>query len=248
MRTYAPVTLLLLLALLAGCSRTVLVPVPPRVDLSTYRTVGIVEFASNSERAINAHATRQFQEQIQAAQPGTRFIELGDRQALLAAVGGRQLDIDAFRKIGEKYGVAARRRRSVPRRHRLFGAAHGREDRRPAKARRRRAHGGERRYLQQTDGDRERRQRVEQLGMGQAATRQRQRLSRARRERQREQIESARRDGAGPGLPADARFPAELGPPARAIVRPRQAGLFSSGKALCFSSCAKFVSDDESTS
>jgi len=107
MRTYAPVTLLLLLALLAGCSRTVLVPVPPRVDLSTYRTVGIVEFASNSERAINAHATRQFQEQIQAAQPGTRFIELGDRQALLAAVGGRQLDIDAFRKIGEKYGVAA---------------------------------------------------------------------------------------------------------------------------------------------
>ena len=107
MRTYASVTLLLLLALLSGCSRSVLVPVPPRVDLSTYRTVGIVEFASNSERAIDAHATRRFQEQIQAAQPGTRFIELGDRQALLAAVGGRQLDIDAFRKIGEKYGVAA---------------------------------------------------------------------------------------------------------------------------------------------
>src|SRR5258708_5560377 len=107
MRTYAPVTLLLLLALLAGCSRTVLVPVPPRVDLSTYRTVGIVEFASNSERAINAHATRQFQEQIQAAQPGTRFIELGNREAVLAAVGGKQLDVDAFRRIGEKYGVAA---------------------------------------------------------------------------------------------------------------------------------------------
>ena len=107
MRTYAPITLLLLLALLSGCSRTMLVPVPPRMDLRTYGTVGIVEFASNSERAVNAHATRQFQEQVQAAQPGTRFIDLGDRQTLLAAIGGRQLDVDALKKIGEKYGVAA---------------------------------------------------------------------------------------------------------------------------------------------
>jgi len=107
MRTYAPIKLLLLLALLSGCSRTMLVPVPPRMDLRTYGTVGIVEFASNSERAINAHATRQFQEQVQAAQPGTRFIDLGDRQTLLAAIGGRQLDVDALKKIGEKYGVAA---------------------------------------------------------------------------------------------------------------------------------------------
>jgi len=107
MRTYAPITLLLLLALLSGCSRTMLVPVPARVDLRTYGTVGIVEFASNSERAVNAHATRQFQEQVQAAQPGTRFIDLGDRQTLLAAIGGRQLDVDALKNIGEKYGVAA---------------------------------------------------------------------------------------------------------------------------------------------
>ena len=107
MRRYAGFTLLLLLAMLAGCSKTMLVSVPPRMDLSSYGTLGIVEFASNSERAINARATRQFQEHIQAAQPGTRFIELGNREALLAAVGGRQLDGDALRKVGEKYGVAA---------------------------------------------------------------------------------------------------------------------------------------------
>ena len=77
------------------------------MDLRTYGTVGIVEFASNSERAINAHATRQFQEQIQAAQPGTRFIELGDRDTVLAAVGARQLDPTVLRKIGERYGIAA---------------------------------------------------------------------------------------------------------------------------------------------
>jgi hypothetical protein len=107
MRTYAGFTLLLSLVMLWGCSSTVLVPVPPRMDLKTYETLGIVEFASNADRSINVHATRKFQEQIQAAQPGTRFIELGSREAVLAAVGGRQLDADALRKIGEKYGVAA---------------------------------------------------------------------------------------------------------------------------------------------
>ena len=107
MRTYAGFTLLLSLAMLWGCSRTVLVPVPPRMDLNGYGTLGIVEFASNSDRTIDARATRQFQEQIQAAQPGTRFIELGNREAVLAAAGGRQLDAAALRKIGEKYGVAA---------------------------------------------------------------------------------------------------------------------------------------------
>jgi hypothetical protein len=35
------------------------------------------------------------------------LIELGGREAVLAAVGARQLDAVALRKIGEKYGVAA---------------------------------------------------------------------------------------------------------------------------------------------
>src|ERR1051325_8065962 len=96
----------LLFVVLSGCSRTVLVPVPPRMDLGGYGTVGIVQFTSNAERAVNAHATRQFQEQIQAAQPGTRFIELGERQEVLAAIGARQVDADALRTIGHKYGVA----------------------------------------------------------------------------------------------------------------------------------------------
>ena len=79
MRKYAGLTLLLPLAMLWGCASTVLVPVPTRIDLKSYGTVGIVEFASNSDRSINASATRQFQERIQAAQPGTRFVELGNR-------------------------------------------------------------------------------------------------------------------------------------------------------------------------
>ena len=100
-------TLLLSLAMLSGCSSTVLVAVPARMDLKGYATLGIVEFASNAERTVNAHATRQFQEQVQAAQPGTRFIELGSRAALLAGLGSKQLDAPALRKLGQKYGVDA---------------------------------------------------------------------------------------------------------------------------------------------
>ncbi|HYY59775.1 MAG TPA: hypothetical protein VE756_00130 [Burkholderiales bacterium] len=107
MNRFVGVGLLVAFALLGACSRTVVVPVPPRVDLRGYSSIGIVEFDSNSERAISARATRQFQEQIQAAQPGTRFIELGERQALLASVGARRLDAPTLRKIGQQYGVAA---------------------------------------------------------------------------------------------------------------------------------------------
>ena len=100
-------TSLLALALLAGCSRTVLVPVPPRVDLRSLGTLGVVEFESNAGPALEARATRDFQARIHGAQPGTRLVELGSRQAVLAAVGARQFDAEALRRIGAKYGVDA---------------------------------------------------------------------------------------------------------------------------------------------
>jgi len=99
----------LVVAILCGCSgsRTVLVPVPPRVDLKPYGTVGIIDFSSNAERATSLHATRQFQEQVQEAQPGTRFLELGSRDAVLSAVGAKELDPATLRKIGQMYKVNA---------------------------------------------------------------------------------------------------------------------------------------------
>ena len=99
----AAISIVLLLA--ACASRTVLVAVPPRMELKSYGPVGIVDFAG--DRAAASRATRQFQEQVQAAQPGTPFIELGERETVLAAIGARQLDPAALRKIGEKYGVRA---------------------------------------------------------------------------------------------------------------------------------------------
>jgi len=109
MRRPAVFALLLSLAMLWGCSssRTVLVNVPPRMDLKSYGMLGIVEFASNANSAINARATREFLSHVHSAQPGTRIVELGSREAALAAVGAKQLDADALRRIGEKYGVEA---------------------------------------------------------------------------------------------------------------------------------------------
>jgi hypothetical protein len=99
--------LLLSLGIFSGCTSSVLVRVPPRMDMKAYETTGILDFASNADATINQYATQQFQQQLQAAQPGTRFIELGARESILAAVGAKQLDADAIRKIGQKYGVTA---------------------------------------------------------------------------------------------------------------------------------------------
>jgi hypothetical protein len=103
------ITILALLALFLGaCAQpTVLVTVPPRMELARYPVLGIVDFTSAPERELGARAARQFVEHLQAGQPGTRFIELGERDALLASVGSRQLDPRTLKKIGEKHGVAA---------------------------------------------------------------------------------------------------------------------------------------------
>jgi hypothetical protein len=107
MRKFLGLMLPLLSLVLWGCSHTVVVPVPPRVDLHSYGTLGLVEFASNSNPAISAQTTREFESRVQSAQPGTRIVDLGNRDALLASVGSRQFDQSTLRKIGAKYGVDA---------------------------------------------------------------------------------------------------------------------------------------------
>jgi hypothetical protein len=77
MRQYAAFLMLWSLTILWGCSNTILVTVPPRMDLRNYGTLGIVEFSSNSDPAINSYATQQFQEHVQGAYPGTPILELG---------------------------------------------------------------------------------------------------------------------------------------------------------------------------
>jgi hypothetical protein len=103
--------LLVLIApvLLTACSstKTVQVAVPPRVDLSRYQTIGLVAFKSNANQDLERLSTQKFLEEVQAAQPGTRVVELGSEEELLASVGGRNWDAKTLRAVGEQHGVDA---------------------------------------------------------------------------------------------------------------------------------------------
>jgi hypothetical protein len=96
----------------AGCAhtRTIVVEIPPRIDLQPFQTIGIVEFSSNSPEAsdaLNQLATQKFMSDIQGAQPQVRFLELGPESQVLRTVGRERLDLEALMAIGKKYGVGS---------------------------------------------------------------------------------------------------------------------------------------------
>jgi hypothetical protein len=74
---------------LTGCggssTRTIRVAVPPRVDLHAYPLVGLVTFNSN-KTSLDQLSTQRFLQAVQAAQPGSRVLELGTEQQVLASV------------------------------------------------------------------------------------------------------------------------------------------------------------------
>lgn len=94
------------LAILTGCTETITVTIPPRVDLKAYPVIGVIDFnAQQSE--LGSNATQKFLSHISSAQPGLRMLELGSRQQLLKEVGRSDLDIQAIKALGQKYGVTA---------------------------------------------------------------------------------------------------------------------------------------------
>lgn len=106
----AKLILITLLAPLVGCSntKTVRVPIPPRVDLAGYRTLGIVTFtASNGNAELERLSTERFLAAVQAAQPGTRVVELGSESQVLASVNMHSLDYTALRAIQKERGIDA---------------------------------------------------------------------------------------------------------------------------------------------
>jgi hypothetical protein len=90
-----------------GCAHTVVVEIPPKIDLQPYKTIGIVEFTSNSKENLNQIATQKFMGFIQNAQPQVRFLELGPEDQLLIKLGRDSLDIEAVKAIEKKYGVSS---------------------------------------------------------------------------------------------------------------------------------------------
>lgn len=91
---------------LAGCSSSRMVQVPPRMDLSTMGTIGMVEFRSpQGSVELSRQANRQFLTELQAAQPGVPVLELGDETNVLGSTDVGRLDPETVRALGEKHQV-----------------------------------------------------------------------------------------------------------------------------------------------
>ncbi len=101
------VALTITLALLLGCSHTQKVRVPPKVQLSSYNYIGVIEFSTNAEDNIKPYVTQNFIQNLQSAQPGTRIIELGSEAQLLQSMNRKKLDLETIKLIGKKYNVDA---------------------------------------------------------------------------------------------------------------------------------------------
>ncbi len=99
--------LLLAAGALAACSKTVVVTVPPRVDLHAYRTIGVVQFGVECGPPLEREVTHRFLATIQSAQPGVRILELGSEQEVLHAVACPVMDLRAIQSIGKTFGVDA---------------------------------------------------------------------------------------------------------------------------------------------
>ncbi len=101
------VALTITLALLLGCSHTQKVRVPPKVQLSSYNYIGVIEFSTNAEDNIKPYVTQNFIQNLHSAQPGTRIIELGSEAQLLQSMNRKKLDLETIKLIGKKYNVDA---------------------------------------------------------------------------------------------------------------------------------------------
>jgi hypothetical protein len=100
-------TLQVVIAILVAAGCATKVQVPPRVELSEWNTIGIVEFGGAADPELADLATAQFVQMLHAAQPGTRILELGPEKRLLSELGHDELDFEVVRAVGERFHVDA---------------------------------------------------------------------------------------------------------------------------------------------
>ena len=97
--------LLLGVALSACGGKKITVEIPPHIDLSTMGTIGVIAFDVQSDAPLQGDITLKFIQHMQAAQPGVPVLELGSQADVLREVGFDNLDTEAVKAIGKKYGV-----------------------------------------------------------------------------------------------------------------------------------------------
>ncbi len=89
--------------IVVGCAPKVMVP--PKIGLSDYEIVGIIEFESNSEGDYGDYITRKFIETIIEDQPGVKIVELGSMDEILAEIGASSLGPTAIDSINRRFGI-----------------------------------------------------------------------------------------------------------------------------------------------
>lgn len=102
-------SLILAMAVLTifSCSHSVIVTIPPAIELANYEVIGLIEFSSKEAGQLGAEATREFIDNLHAAQPGVRILELGNQKDILEKLGYNQMDFQSIKAIGEHYRLAA---------------------------------------------------------------------------------------------------------------------------------------------
>lgn len=104
-RKYALVFILLLFI---GCSRSVLVTVPPAMDLISYGNIGLISFSTeNAKGQLDEMATQRFLQVITQSQRGAQLIELGTLDEVLNEINKSSFDREAIQAIGEHFNVKA---------------------------------------------------------------------------------------------------------------------------------------------
>ena len=99
--------LLMCFPILFACSHTENVLVPPRINLTAYKAIGIIDFSSTPRNDLSSYVTQQYIQTVQSAQAGVRFLELGSREHVLTRINRKEFDLEAIKSIGAAYNVDA---------------------------------------------------------------------------------------------------------------------------------------------
>ena len=106
-QSWTAVWLFLTVVLLVGCTHRQKVMVPPRIVLTPFNNIGIIDFSSNLNDNLKQTVTQNFMQRAQSAQPGVRFLELGPMAPILTSFGADHLNPDILMALAEKYHVNA---------------------------------------------------------------------------------------------------------------------------------------------
>ncbi len=97
------ILIVIIFLILIGCAPKVMVP--PKIDLTRYETIGLIEFSSNSEGNLEAYITQRFIEAMSEDQHGIKILELGKEDELLAELDQSRMGPEALAAIEKKYDI-----------------------------------------------------------------------------------------------------------------------------------------------